>query len=325
MTNDPVSVLFGVGRLVQGSLYQAQDKDDEGRPRVYEAGHPKAGQPKISYYFAVAIEKAGTTHWASAPWGKQVWDVGHAAWPNLVDRAAGYITLPTFAWKIEDGDSTTPNQNGRKNCEREGYPGNWIAKFSSGFAPKIVDTQGNPILEPGHVKTGYYVEVLASVKGNDTAKKPGVYLNHNGVAFRGFGKEIMSGPDLRAVGFGRSALPTGASAAPVGTAAMPSTVGAAPPPAPGIPGGNLPGQTVAVAPPAPLGAIPGIIPGVPTAVAPAPSFVSPGAVSMPPAPAPAASVGPRLKPEYESQGWTYAGLVAKGWNDASMRQAGYMA
>ena len=43
-----------VGRLVAGSLYKGQDKDAEGRPLVVKNG-PQAGQPRLDFYFAIAI------------------------------------------------------------------------------------------------------------------------------------------------------------------------------------------------------------------------------------------------------------------------------
>ena len=133
MSTQSLQVLFPVGRFVQGSMYKAQDKDfTTGQPRVYPAGHAKAGQPKISYFFAVAFPKTpGVGHWAAEEWGKPIWAYGHQSWPQ------GQAQAPTFAWKIEDGDSAVPNKAGRKNCDREGFPAHWIVNFSSSFAPKL--------------------------------------------------------------------------------------------------------------------------------------------------------------------------------------------
>ena len=52
-----------VGRLVMGSLYKAQDKDADGKPLLIKSG-PNAGQPKVQYFFALAVPKApDETHW----------------------------------------------------------------------------------------------------------------------------------------------------------------------------------------------------------------------------------------------------------------------
>lgn len=284
-----LSLLFPVGRVVQGSLYVPQEKDQQGNPLVIKTG-PNKGQPTKKYFFALATPKApGETHWAQTAWGQQMWALAHAAWPQ------GQANSPSFAFKVEDGDSVVPNKKGRKNSEREGFPGNWIVGFSSSFAPKIVTASGDPILEPGAVKLGYFVEVLGSIASNENSDNPGIYVNHTFVALRGFGPEITTGPDARSVGFGKSALPAGASAAPVGVAAFPA----------------LP-QPTAVAP-AP----------VMTAVAPAPSFIAPPpppqpiAVSVPVAP-----VGPVMTPK--AAGQSYAAFISAGWNDGTLRSNGYM-
>lgn len=307
-TSQQLNILFPAGRLVQGDLYKPQTKDQQGNPLVIKTG-PNAGKPTQKYFFALAIAKApGEGHWANTAWGKLIWDAGHLAWPQ------GQAQAPTFAWKVEDGDNAVPNKVGRKNCDREGFPGHWIVNFSSTFAPKIYNTAGEPINEVGAVKTGYYVEVMGSITSNENSSNPGMYVNHNMVALRGYGAEIVSGPDPKAVGFGKSALPAGASAAPTGAAAnFPAAAAAAPQAAPPPPAA----APVAMAAPPPQ-----------TAVAPSPSFIAPPApgAGAPPPPAAAAPPPPAAGPQMTAKaaGQSYAAFIAAGWTDANLRLHGYM-
>lgn len=285
--SNSANMLLPVGRLVQGSLYQGQDKDAEGNPLVVKHG-PSAGQPRVDYFFAVAIAKQGEQHWNQTAWGRQIWEIGQRGFP------AGQANAPTFAWKITDGDSQVPNRKGRKPCDREGYRGCWVLSLSSGFAPKVhrIGSSGKAELwqDKDAVNLGDYIEVFANVADNGSAQQPGVYLNHSMVCFRGYGERIVVGPNPDDVGFGASALPPGASTVPTGAAF-------APPPAAPAP--------AYAAPPVP---------------APAPSIpVAPNAAFMAP-PAPPARV---MLPA--AQGATYEQLIANGWTDALLIQHGMMA
>jgi hypothetical protein len=272
-----------VGRLVLGDLYKPQTTDAEGKPLVCKSG-PNIGQSKVVYFFAVAIPKnVGETHWANSPWGAIIWKVGHDAFNAVADS-------PVFAWKIVDGDSPIPNRAGKKPCEREGYPGNWVVSFSSGFAPKIYNRDGSsPIVEPGAVKLGYYVQVNGDVDGNGSQQQPGVYINHSMVALSAYGPEIFVGPDVASVGFGTAPLPPGAMAQP----------------------------PEAFTPP---------VAGPPVSQPP----VSQPPVAGPPLPNPAILNGPPpgLTPDQRltalAQGATYDALLAKGWNDTLLIQHGLM-
>jgi len=351
MASERVSMLFPVGRMVQGDLYKGNDTDFVTKQKkVYPAGHPKAGQPKISYFFAVAIPKnPGEQHWSQAvnpttrePWGQKIWQYGHAAWPK------GEAQHPSFAWKIEDGDDTRPNKNGRVNANTEGFKGCWIVGFSSTLPPKIYNASGQALTEPGAVKRGYYIEVYGSYTSNESQGNAGIYINGDHVALRGYGDEIRSGPDPTQIGFGKSALPAGASATPMGgtpfpvAAAFPVAGGGAPSPAfptPGMPpaaggyggpppppvsgapsmgspaflGASAPGPTTAAFPSSP----PPTAAQQPTYVTPAPSFLSP---VPPPAPPVAAR---QMTPK--AAGATYEQFRAQGWTDDMLRQQGFMA
>lgn len=313
-TNTAISVLFPTGRIVQGNLYKAQDKDADGKPMTVKSG-PNQGKPTVQYYFGVAIKKT-QAHWANETftdslgtvhnWGRALWDLGHASWP------AGQAKAPTFAWKITDGDSVIPNRKGKKPAEREGFPGHWVVHFSSQFAPKIYNSNGSQILaEADYVKPGYFVMVAATVDTNRSDMNPGMYINHSMIAFQGFGPEIIFGPDAAAAFAGAAPAPAGMSAAPVGglpASAVPGApVGAPPPPAPPV---GVPAAAPTVA------AVPAPSPQ-PMAVAPAPAMIVPPAAP----PAPVVPTGPVVK----LAGVSWASMVQAGWNETTARAAGHIA
>lgn len=356
--SDRVNITTPVGRIVMGDLYKGSTTDAENKPLVIKTG-PNAGQPRVNFFFALAIPKEpGHTHWAHTAWGKQIWEVGCRAFPNAAQS-------PAFAWKIEDGDSQIPNKRGRKPCDNEGWRGCWVLKFSGGFAPKIYEQQNGgyvQLTEVGRVKPGYFAEVAFSVEGNGSQSQPGVYLNHSMVCFRAYGAEIVFGPDVNAAGFGQAPLPAGATMTPpAGAIPMPQAAPGAPAGFPGVPGyAPAPGQVptsvpavpamqapaMAYAPPAAVGvpgngipAIPGAVPAplvpggsapmhyAPAATVPAPIPVTPnpGFVQVPP-PAAAAPVGHpnNAKMTALANGVPYEAYIANQWTDAALIQNGYM-
>jgi hypothetical protein len=221
-----------VGRLVQGSLYEPQTTDAEGKPLAVKTG-PNAGQPRVEYYFALAIAKAGEKHWSETEWGAIIHKVGVKGFPG------GQANHRSFAWKIIDGDSTEVNKANKRPCDREGYPGHWVLNFSSGFAPAIYNEDGTKtITEPGFVALGYFIQVHGNVSDNGSTQQPGVFLNHAMVAFAGYGTRIIVGPDPKSVGFGKGPKPAGVMASPPGggfnPASAPAPVSTTPPPHPGI-------------------------------------------------------------------------------------------
>lgn len=287
-----------VGRIVMGNLYDPSATDAEGKPLVVKTG-PNAGQPRVNYFFALAIQKGAEPHWAHTPWGQIIWNVGNLAHPQAAQS-------PAFAWKVEDGDSQIPNKKGRKPCDNEGWKGHWILKFSGGYAPKVYQQEGGgyvQVMQKDFCKPGYFVEVAFSVEGNGSTSQPGVYLNHSMVCFRAYGQEITFGPDVASAGFGAAPLPAGASATP-----MP---------------GAIPMPGAAPAPLVPVGSAP--MPQVPASVAPVPVIPNIGFVQVPSAPAapipPAAPVR-RMTPF--AQGASYEDCIKNGWTDAALIQHGLM-
>ena len=306
-----LNITSPVGRVVMGSLYDPSTTDAEGKPLVVKTG-PNAGQPRVNYFFALAIPKGAEPHWAHTAWGQQIWGVGNQAFPQAAQS-------PAFAWKIEDGDSQIPNKKGRKPCDNEGWRGHWILKFSGGFAPKVYQQEGAgyvQVMQKDFCKPGFFVEVAFSVDGNGSQSQPGIYLNHSMVCFRAYGTEIQFGPDVASAGFGQSALPAGASMTP--------------------PAGAIPMPQAAAAPamlplPAPLPHAGSVqMPSAPVQGAPAPIPVMPNAgfVQMPPPPAPIAPppapAAPARQMTAAANGVTYDAYVAAGWSDAQLVQNGMM-
>jgi len=345
-----VNITSPVGRIVMGSLYDPSTTDAEGKPLVVKTG-PNAGQPRVNYFFALAIPKGAEPHWAHTPWGQQIWNVGNQAFPNAAQS-------PAFAWKIEDGDSQIPNKKGRKPCDNEGWRGHWILKFSGGFAPKVYQQEGAgyvQVMQKDFCKPGYFVEVAFSVDGNGSQSQPGVYLNHSMVCFRAYGQEITFGPDVASAGFGAAPLPAGASMtppagaipmpqAPAAAPALPGApAGYAPPPVPGMMPQAPAAAPASYAPPPGLPQVPGVAPAplapagfaptpyapAPGAPAPIPVTPNPGFVQVPPpAPAPMAPppapVAPVRQMTAAANGVTYEAYVAAGWSDAQLVQNGLM-
>lgn len=314
MAQQSTQILFPVGRIVMGSLYKPRDKDAEGKPMLIKNG-PDAGKPRVDYFIAVAIPKTGEPHWAHTEWGQKIWATGHQAFPQAAQA-------PSFAWKIEDGDSTVPNRKGRKPCDNEGWKGHWVVKFGGGYAPKIFQ-QPSPgtfveLSTPDAVKCGYWVQVAGSVAGNGSAQQSGVYINHGMVLFVRPDAEIVLGPDA-ATAFAGAAV----------SAALP---GAAPAPAmpfPGTPGVPMPAAPVV--PPAAVPAVPTMVPAataaLPTMVAPNPAFLAPAMPGTPPVPpaVPSVPAEPALTAKGAASGFTYAQYRANGWTDEIMRQHGLIA
>ena len=284
MSEAKTDILTPVGRLVAGDCFKGSTTDAEGNPLVIKTG-PNAGQSRTDYFMAVAIPK--TDPGVGELYSKIV-ESAKQSFPRLFD-AAGNCVLPTFAFKVVDGDSVIPNRKGTRPCDKEGYPGNWVFHFSGGFAPKCYTAGGASLItDPEAIKKGYYIRIYGSVTGNGSTQQPGVFLNHSMVELVAYGDVIVSGPDGSAIfgGTPTGALPAGASATPL----APQT----PLAVPGVqPAAAVPGVQ-------PAAAVPG--------VQPAPDFLNPA-----PTPAPVVE-------QFSVQGATYTRdqLRSFGWTDAQI-------
>ena len=291
------------GRLVSGDLYKANTTDAEGKPLVVKSG-PQTGQPRLDYYFAIAIPKGSEQHWSQTPWGAEILKVGATDFPQAYQA-------PTFAWKVKDGDSTIPNRRGKRPVDQEGYAKCWVLGFSSGYPAKCVAENGNvQLTEPGAIKLGYWVQVAGSVAGNGSMQQPGVFLNHNFVNLLARDTEIVVGPDATSVGFGQGVvLPPGVSMAPVAVGFNPAM-----PAAPALALPAMP-QATQFSPPA-MPAMPPML----TAVAPNPGFLMPQVPQAPALPVARARV---MLPA--AGGHAYETLIGGGWTDQTLIANGLMA
>lgn len=304
---DKQQLLTPVGRMVQGHPFEEQTKDMAGKPLM-----TKDGKPRVKYFIAIAIPKtdpAWPAFWA------EIYNKGAASWPG------GQYKLPTFAWKVADGDA---------HPDKEGFAGHWIVKASGSFAPRVYTRGGTGLItEKTGIKRGDYVRIYLSIVSNQDGSKPGLYLNPQMVELIGYGQEIQGGPDGAQVFGGApvTALPPGASATPVApTTAIAPPGGAPAAAAPPLPGG--PAAPAAGNPPAPPGGptaatsvvtpAADILGGPPAAAAPA----SPAAPAAP-APAPAPRV-PVKTMTAKAGGVPYESFVAQKWTDEALVQHGYM-
>lgn len=276
---DPIYLVTPVGRLVQGDCFVGSTKNMEGGVRT-----TRDGKPSTQWFMALAIPKGPEfdTMWA------QIAAKGALDFPGGESARAG------FAWKVVDGDSQP---------DHEGFPGHWVIRMTSGFAPKVLNgvnvASPQPLLDQSQAKRGNYFQFQLAVQGNGSATRPGVYLNPNLALVVGYGPEIQTGPDPAQVFAQRGTLPAGASLSPppalaVGVGAQPPATlpqpGAAVPGAP-VPGVAVPTQTAPLPVAAPAPVVPGVV--VPTSTVPIPAAVPapavPGAVvppatGLPPAP-----------------------------------------
>lgn len=210
----------GTGRIVEGSVHEWKTTDQQGNQLTHKKGE-KLGQPKKELYFAVAIPK-------NDPSINKIWQevVGAAkdSFPHFFDQN-GNCLHPKFAYKIVDGDSTIPNENLKKPCDKEGFRGCWVIRMKTEYAVKChANNADRTAIDPATIKRGDYVQVHCSVVGNDDKLRPGVFINPFVLLFIGYGEEISTGPSATEA-FGTTVvdLPPGASAFPTTSSTMPST------------------------------------------------------------------------------------------------------
>jgi hypothetical protein len=202
MTNR-LDLISSAGRIVAGNVAKANPLDMNGKPRA-----------KPQYFFALAIAK---TDPAVGPLMQQMYQFAsqqYSQFPDVTRRIQlGLAPGTQFAWKIDDGDSA-------KLKERPGHAGCWIFKFSTTIAPKAVD-RNNQMIDPVHIKTGYYADVAFSVSANGkTDHTAGLYVNPNFVRLLGYGEEIVAGPTAEQR-FGAAPAPQMGSAAPLAPGGAP--------------------------------------------------------------------------------------------------------
>lgn len=312
-----------VGRFVGGSVYVPKTHDEETNQRYTFKSGRLQGQNQDRFSVGLAVAKT-KHHWSEEPiWGGTIWTEGHTAWPQ------GQAQQPTFSWKVQDGDSTIPNGNQKRPCDQPGYAGHWILWFTSMFPeggkPQVAVAVTGPAVwngQPDLCVPGDFIEVDGSVAGNESLKKPGVYLNLGAVCLRGYhpdGRIISNRVNLSQ--FGAAPLPAGATTMPSGNVLAPAIPAAPAAPAvpPTTPGAPPVPATPAAAPAAPPAPAPvAVVPNAAVLGAPSPVTTPPPPVVAPPAPVAAPAV-PVMK-----NGGDYAAHIAKGWTDEMMRAEGWL-
>jgi hypothetical protein len=295
MSNDKYTYFTTpAGRYVSGSIDIPKTKDHKGNPKMIKHG-PDAGKPTQSFDFGIAIPKIPGVDWRQTEMGQKVHAAAAKAWPN------GQFNLPGFSWKITDGDSTIPNTKMKRPCDSEGYPGHWVIYFSSNKAPQTVNNDGKVQIDPKSIKKGDWIQVAGSTCGNNDTDKPGMYMNHSIVSFQWAGDPITSGPDPSTLGFGATPAPAGVSTVPTGSFTAPAPTA----PVAAAPVAAAPAPAMAPAPAAP------------TAVVPHTGILNPAPAAPPP------PTGPVMTAK--ANGAKYEDFIKNGWNDATLRQHGYIA
>jgi len=336
----PTNFTSPVGRLVQGDAFKPNTTDMQGQPLTIKTG-PNAGQARTEWFVALAFAKTDP-NW---PAFKALIDAeARLSWPHLFPTPGGPCVLPTFSDKVVDGDGF--DDRGRPFNRLDGFAGHWVVRFTNGFQPKVVKSEGGVWREarPEEMKRGYYGRVAGTIKSNDNAQKPGLHMNWSQFAIDGIGPEIIVGPsaeDAFGTAGGPVALPPGASHTPVASGPMPGIGPVMLPAANGVPYAAMiaagwtdaaliaagmmdPPPAAAPAPPAHMAAPmpPMAAPAPPPApAAPAYDGYRAGPAPAPPAPPPTAPVRVMLP---AAQGATYEAMIGAGWTDALLIANGMM-
>jgi hypothetical protein len=294
-----MQILLPVGRLIGGSVHKLQEQKDQKTKQVKIGAD---GKPVANINFRVAIPKT-MADWRHESfvhptlgvikWGEMMHGVAFGAQP-LCNQ------IKDFAFKIKDGDSTDLDSKLKPFNQGVGRAGNWIISFTQNWAPKLVTADGVNELPGERFVVGYFVQVLADVKYNNSTESPGLYVNPVAVALAGEGEAISVDVDTTSVGFGGTALPAGA------TAVAPASTGFGAQPAPYVAG--------AAAAPAPAAAAPALLQVAPNAAfmaAPAPAAPAPVHV---PKRVMTAKAGNFTYEQYmRTPGWTEQMLIDQGF------------
>lgn len=197
-----------IGRIVQGG-FEGSTTDQDGKPLFYKNG-PKAGQPRTSYFIALAIAKNNPEwpeflkqlHWVASNGFPAYFDgnsnadpVQQINFPYLHQLGLNLPKPRDFSFKIVDGDGR--DTNGENNADKEGFAGHWVLRFSSSMPFKgYMHPDKTQLENPGQViKRGYFARVALSSTPN-TGETPGIYLNPDMILCVGYGPVIIGGKDF---------------------------------------------------------------------------------------------------------------------------------
>ena len=160
------------GRIVQGHPMKMQQGEDQTK--------------KPCVFFAVALPKSDPET------DNLVRSIRLQARKELDDAV---VDAPSFAWKLVDGDDTTPNSKGVAPKDREGHPGHMIIKFTTFLpgTPACCDKSGQALINENQIKVGDYVRVKFSVKPH-LGMHPGLYINPEYLLLESEGEAISNKP-----------------------------------------------------------------------------------------------------------------------------------
>ena len=201
-----VNITSPVGRLVMGSLYTGYTTDAENKPLVYKNG-PDAGKPRLNFS-------------SRSPSPKPASHIGLI--PNGGERFSK-LEPKHFPRRIKLRPSLGRSRMGIRSFprRRRAFPirtkvGKEIgsSSFQAPSLRKSIVKKARLISKRRELNLAFFVQVAFSVDGNQSTSQPGVYLNHSMVCLRGFGPEIVIGPNVEDAGFGAAPLPAGASLTP---------------------------------------------------------------------------------------------------------------
>lgn len=309
--------LTPIGRLVQGSVWDLNDTDGDGKPLLTQDQ-----KPKVQCYFALAIDKANPEF---GPFWNIMLDVAKRGYPQWFD-ANGNCTHPQFAWKYADGDGV--DKNGKPNNTKVGWAGHHVLKFSSSFLPRCFQKgrydESQKLTDRNSVQTGYFGRVGGLMSVNIGSKVPGLYMNADLFELHFVGDVISSGRNAAetlanapastfvpqgAIALGQS-VPS--QATPGAGAAMPGmagTGGAAMPGAAGAGGlAGMPGSNVQPNASFTAQAMGGAVPGMP---------------SPTPAGMPSPQRSPQLVPTQKAGAYTLAQYLQNGFTEDDLLREGY--
>ena len=213
MKKHTVNILTPVGRIVRGSCYVPRKVDAHGDPLLIKRG-PNMGQPRVEYFIALAIPKDCAEYGALK---NKIDNFAKVSFPANFDEN-GICIHPSFAFKITDGDSNIPNGKNIKPCDRDGFPGHWVLKFTTGFEPVCYTHGGTKTITADDtikIKCGDYIRIAGSIRSNESDSKPGIFLNATKIELVGFGNEIVDASFSGEAIFGGqpiTSLPEGARA-----------------------------------------------------------------------------------------------------------------
>jgi len=197
---EQITVLIEGARLVKGHPITQKQKMKDDEPVWRDAARTV---PAMETFFAIAIPKQGPD-WKVSAWGSQI--VAKA----LIDYPAGESNAPAFHWKVDDGDSTIPNQAGNVISEYEGYPGNWVLRCVTSFAISAFHLGKYKSIEQiqnaDEIKCGDYCNVVVMVGGN-FAQSKGMYVNPHIFVLSRPGEQIVSSSGPSAEEFFGAAVP----------------------------------------------------------------------------------------------------------------------